>query len=242
MASPRTARPSWSERLRAARRRKRLSVQALAKLTGVPETTITKLESGLPGIPGTSLVEALHTIALALDLDRVAIDAILLSMNADPGVQPASESTAGGPISTTGEEEFARRLIACLEESPVEDGYAHAAEALIQTALEIDPPAAARSIEGAYRRTATTRPALAADLIRCIGGLAPSLTEPWRWILASRALAHPGVAVRDAAAGALEHWGGEEALRLLREHVGGEQVPWLAAYMQRVIADLDGAA
>jgi len=153
-----------------------------------------------------------------------------------PEIAPTAPASARASFDAAA---FIGDLLAAFAEHPVEDGFGHGAEVMMRTALARNPAAAARAIECAYNQTAADRAGVAADLIRCVGALAPSSAEAWSWPLIERALAHADVAVRDAAAGVLEHSGGERSLRLLRTHVEHEQVAWLAAYIRGIIADLE---
>jgi hypothetical protein len=54
------------------------------------------------------------------------------------------------------------------------------------------------------------------------------------------ALRHKDAEVREAAIRALEKWGGDEALRILRQHRDAEE--WLNDYVRQGTLDLSGDA
>jgi hypothetical protein len=146
--------------------------------------------------------------------------------------------TAVASSTETDQDQFVEQLVHLIGDIPVEDGIKHPAEDLMTVELRRRGPAAGTWIRAAYDRNAATRPGIAADILRCIRGLGPVTAMPWGLPLVERGLAHDDVEVRDAAASVLEHWGGDDALRLLRRQASREKVPWLAAYMHGVIDDL----
>ncbi len=73
--------------LKEARRNKGLSQRALSQKTGVPQSHISKIESGAVDLRLTSLIE----LARALDLDLV-----LVPRHALPAVQSIVRTRAGG--------------------------------------------------------------------------------------------------------------------------------------------------
>ncbi len=136
-------------------------------------------------------------------------------------------------------EAFRRRLIASLQEEPIEDGIAHAAERLIRVAFIGDPGRARGLLTQTLSTLLPDRPAISASLLRCVGRLEFSTVDGWGLDLASDALDHPEAEVREAAVRCLESWGGPDALALLHGH--HESEGWLHSYIQQVILDLSGA-
>lgn len=124
-----------------------------------------------------------------------------------------------------------------LELEPVEDGFSHPLEQRLKDELANNPASAPAAIQQLFFEW-HERPAWAAVLLRCLGRCDSSLVGQWGLNLASAALSHRDVEVRDAAVSALELWGGTEAQRALQARLAQEQVPWLARYIQQVLADL----
>ena len=123
------------------------------------------------------------------------------------------------------------RVLDSIVAEPVEDGYRHSAEEILEQAINSDADSAATWIRLLIldRR----KPALAAAVLRCLGRLDNPLTEEWRASLVEAALASPDVEVRDAAAQAAELWNDERSYEVLRQH--NETEPWLRAYIEEVL-------
>jgi DNA-binding XRE family transcriptional regulator len=62
------------QRLRAARRRRRLTQAVLAARVGVSKQTIAKLEAGNPATSLATALRMLHVLGLARDIDLLAAD------------------------------------------------------------------------------------------------------------------------------------------------------------------------
>ena len=62
------------ERLRAARRRRRLTQAVVAARVGVTKQTLAKLESGNPSTSLATMLRYLQVLGLAQDIDRLASD------------------------------------------------------------------------------------------------------------------------------------------------------------------------
>ncbi len=135
------------------------------------------------------------------------------------------------------QEQFNRTILRLLELEPIEDGYSHPAERIIEDALKRYKQAALTWIQSIYLKN-IKRPAIAAGILRCIGSLKRTLAEPWGNVMAINGLSHPDMEVREAAVRALEMWGGRESLEILKIYIDIEQIPWLKSYIKQVIDDL----
>jgi hypothetical protein len=125
-----------------------------------------------------------------------------------------------------------REIVAAIVAEPVEDGMTHPAERLIATFAQRHGSGEVRGIvcELEKRR-------LAADFLRLLGRAAP-LDAAARSEILRDALQSSDLEVRDAAIQAAESWNDRALAEILRSH--REQVPWLADYLRRVAADLEG--
>ena len=130
--------------------------------------------------------------------------------------------------------ELHKAVIAAFETEPLEDGYCHPAEHLIERAInEIGDEALSLLYSMVLEQS---RHALGASILRCLGRLSISGREDWRTSIVSEALKSRQVELRDAAIQAAEQWGGTLVIEALKKHP--EPVPWLRDYMERVIYDL----
>jgi len=154
------------------------------------------------------------------------------------GIGTGSSATVDTPVTQASVEAFTEAVVDTLEEEPIEDGVHHPAEALMERALRQGEWSAADAIQSLYNGNTDRRPILAAGLLRCLGRLRVALVEPWGPWLATGALQHHNVVIRTAGVRALEMWGGDDAVRSLRERYPKEIVQWLARYMQKVVEDL----
>lgn len=84
------------ERLRLARKRRRLSNAEVAQRAGVSRTTVYKVEAGDPGATLGSYVRVLAVLGLEADLGALAVDDNAGSKLQAPGLeqQPATECPA----------------------------------------------------------------------------------------------------------------------------------------------------
>lgn len=128
---------------------------------------------------------------------------------------------------------FEEQLQGMFIAEPIEDGVTHPAQNLIEKALEEDEPLVSEWIRAFVD---TQRPSFAAAALKCAGRLLSPGSEQWRMSLVEQALKHEDPEVRDAAVQALESWGGERAVEILKKH--HEPRPWLRDYIDRVIRDL----
>jgi hypothetical protein len=167
------------------------------------------------------------------DESKVAAPTALLVPQAHaPGERHAT------PLPEIDEGQFRRILLHSFADEPLEDGVRHPGEVVLRQALTAIPDAAPQWTARLYHETESTRPALAADLLRCLGRLSPAVAGEMGWSLVREAIGHPAAEVREAAVRALEEWGGGEALALLRARLAVEPLGWLRRYITLVIADL----
>ena len=134
--------------------------------------------------------------------------------------------------------EIVHQLLSSLEAEPLEDGVGHPAEGLIEAAVcDVSTEIASRIYETLRGLALDPRhPAIAADVLRCLGRQELPGTRWWRADLICDALKSSHVEVRDGAAQAAEMWGDAGLGPVLRSH--SEPVPWLRSYIEDVIADL----
>lgn len=133
------------------------------------------------------------------------------------------------------QEQFEAKLATAFESDPLEDGKTHLAEQIIGKAL--------RSSEG-QRVLGWLRifsldveyPSFAASVLRCLGRQASPGTASWRAGLIRTGLNMENVEMRDAVVQAVESWGEQDLVDVLRTH--HEPEPWLREYIQNVIDDL----
>lgn len=123
-------------------------------------------------------------------------------------------------------------LCAAFEAEPFEAGIAHRAEQIIGKAL-----LSIRSLSW-LREFCTDKgnPSFAASVLCCLGRHSRPGTTQWRTGLIGAALAIDDVEIRDAAVQAVESWGGEDLLEILKSHQEPES--WMRDYIQAVIEDL----
>jgi hypothetical protein len=134
-------------------------------------------------------------------------------------------------------ESLRRDLQMLIESEPLEDGVSHPIEQRLKDELTNNPSGAPEMIQRLFDEW-SEQPSFAAVLLRCLGRLHPAIVGEWGLRLASKAISHQDVEVRDAAVSALELWGGNSAREALQKYVEQEPVSWLARYMKQVIADL----
>ncbi len=126
------------------------------------------------------------------------------------------------------------RLRMAFEDAPVEDGFCHSAESIIDETLLLADQKNALRVLGSLA-TDDGQPVLAASVLRCLGRRSPG-TPAWRAGVVRTALSLDDVEIRDAAVQAAESWGGAEIREILRGHT--EEVPWLCTYIHDVVEDL----
>jgi hypothetical protein len=119
------------------------------------------------------------------------------------------------------------------EDSPVEAGVSHPAEAAIQTA-------ATRFFselgDWIANRCPAWDPGFAASVLECMGRVDTPECRQIALQMTRYGLRSPHVVVRDAAIRTLEQLGGNDARELLRAH--SEPVGWLAVYAKQVVEEM----
>ena len=136
---------------------------------------------------------------------------------------------------------FRARLIAELNDKPIEDGIEHPAEYVIKEALRTNRGLCLAYVSRIIGEHAQSRPSTAASIIRCVGRLKSVQAGTWGVGIVEDALRDKDAEVREAGIRALEAWGGHAALRMLYHHLsyGCKEEPWLRDYVRQVIADLE---
>lgn len=121
------------------------------------------------------------------------------------------------------------------EAEPLEDGMKHAAEEIIEQAIQSGE---GQSVLGWLREFCldATQPSFAASVLRCLGRQVDLGTESWRASLVREGLAMIDIEIRDAAVQAAESWGESDLADVLESH--SEPVTWLHNYIRDVIDDL----
>lgn len=132
------------------------------------------------------------------------------------------------------EANYRSRLLGVLIDEEVEDGILHLAESILEEMLLRYPVTAPIWIQSVFTRTLAV-PGLATGLLKCISRLSYDSLGDVATSLVSSGLQHEDVAVREAAVGAVEHWGGEKLLEVLAGHQEGER--WMAGYIDQVLSD-----
>lgn len=186
--------------------------------------------------PGTSSTSASdwnisrHLFVAHVDKDvREFVRRYFMNLTAsDTDREPSEE------VSSDVEQRFEQELLHLLMEEPVEDGYSHPAELVLDETLKANRNGAlwVQTLFIEHHNN----PAIATGILKCIGRLRCDLVEPWGPIMARTGLLEPSLEIRDAAVTALELWGGSESLEVLKNHM--ESTPWLARYIKQVIEDL----
>jgi len=126
------------------------------------------------------------------------------------------------------------RIRALLEADPVEDGYTHPAEILLEEIVRDWGQAAGDWLISVISDRRWNR-SLAAGLLRLLSRQTP-LSEAWRLGVIRSALSSPDIELRDAGVQAAESWEDPDTVELLQKH--REPCTWLADYIERVIRDL----
>jgi len=144
-----------------------------------------------------------------------------------PRVHPADRAPLGSL------EVLRARLLASLEDEPLEDGMTHAAEELLREAILGHPEEAEQWLT---QIISSNGPTTQAGILQCLGRLHhPEVIQAAEEI-ASRAFSSPDVGVRESAIGVVEQWGTPSLIEALRRHQ--EATPWLSRYAEKVLRDL----
>ena len=136
------------------------------------------------------------------------------------------------------QDNFSRALLGSFEQEPIEDGYSHPSEKLMEAALMTHESIAENWIQPVYLKNIKSRPTISAGILRCMGRLNKNLTTKWGLIMVIVGLASPDVELREAAIITLETWGDNESLEILQTQVEREKENWLKNYIEQVITDL----
>ena len=126
------------------------------------------------------------------------------------------------------------QIKAALESAPLEDGYSHAAEILLEKAIRGSGDQAGDWLVGVLSSKDRNN-GFKAELLRLLSRLKP-FTSTWRVGVIKLGLSSSSVEIRDAAVQAAESWEEAGAIQLLQVHK--EPCDWLADYISRVIRDL----
>ncbi len=135
------------------------------------------------------------------------------------------------------QKELEKILFSLFENEPIEDGYSHPAEQIVEEVCKKYKAMAGALLQGIYLKN-VKRTAFIASLLRCIGRQRSEKVAPWGGVMAIAGLSHSEVEVRDAAIRALESWGGHESLWVLKVYAEIETVSWLKEYIEQVVRDL----
>ncbi len=126
------------------------------------------------------------------------------------------------------------QIKAALESAPLEDGYSHFAETLLEKAIRGYDDRAGDWLVGVLSSSHQNN-GFKAELLRLLSRLNP-FTSTWRVGVIRLGLSSLSVEIRDAAVQAAESWEEAGAIQLLQAHK--EPCDWLADYISRVIRDL----
>lgn len=152
----------------------------------------------------------------------------------------STQSSTGGVVITyssgRGEDmmKYVRHITEVIANEPVEDGYTHPAEKLLEKALNEYGNAMVEWIQS-FIYDYENR-AMAAALLECVARIPYTEIRTWATPLAKMALQDRNVQIRDAAVCALEMWGDSNSLEVLSAH--RENEPWLRDYIERVITEI----
>jgi len=130
---------------------------------------------------------------------------------------------------------FALSATSSIDQEPVEDGYEHPAEQILERALAEHPGDMIRWLQ--FLVSDEKNSSMVASVLKCVGRLNEGSCPQWGYDLARKALEHRDVEVRDAGAQMLELCETSEAASMLRSHE--ETVPWLRDYIRRVITEIE---
>ncbi len=184
----------------------------------------------------TALVTAVHSGSIDFDKDRLAETALVIAFHSG-----AAGPTADIPhLALIRREDiqknaFERRLFHLFALEPLDDGYAHPAEGLLEKALTSTPTSTQdwiRSIVANEEKPAS----VVAGIVHCLSRLERNVLDLWALDIGEIALAHSEVEVREAGVRVMETVGGPRAIEILRTHQ--EQVSWMRRYITQVTDNL----
>ncbi len=158
-------------------------------------------------------------------------------LGAEAEVRDVRGRTRSFPSRSASGRRLRERLAAVFEVEPVEDGYTHPAEEVIEKAVQ--SPSAQDVLDELEQIILDAHHLdLAVSVLRILGRIPKIGSLNWRVALVREALQRDSVALRDAAAQAAESWGDEAFIPVLEARVRGEQVPWLRQYLIDILHDL----
>ncbi len=200
-----------------------LDIDALAR---------TDQTSGASELAGTVLQEVFEvqryfSLAMSFPTFRTSLTAPFATSPAMPG--RASREEVDSPFF-----KIEKQIRAALEADPIEDGYLHPGEALLEMAIRDSGGETGNWLIGVLsgdRWSASFR----AGLLRLLSRQRP-LTEEWRLRVVKLGLLSSNIELRDAAVQAAESWEDAGVMQLLQSH--REPCTWLSDYISRVIQDL----
>ena len=139
------------------------------------------------------------------------------------------------PAQDVEEEQIADKLHAVFKADPLENGFDHPAETIIQAALEATRN---QHVLGWLRAFSLdiADPGFASSVLRCLGRLDLPGTSSWRISLVRDALVLDDVEIRDAAAQAADSWADRNLIDVLAAHE--EPEGWLRDYIRDIMSDL----
>lgn len=132
------------------------------------------------------------------------------------------------------EPQFAQHIKYLIDREPVENGFRHPAEKILDEAISDQEDNAILWIESILEQK---DPYLVASVIACLGRVAEKSHPVWAIDIVGKALEHSDVGVRDAAAQALESWETPQVLDLLTKHK--DKVSWLQEYISKIVTQLN---
>ncbi len=130
-----------------------------------------------------------------------------------------------------------RQLQNAFEHEPVEDGIDHAAEGIIQEALQTPNQQVALEWLRSFALD-TENPVFAASTLRCLGRVENLGAPSWRTELVRAGLMMDDIEMRDAAIQAAENWGDREMSEVLQAHTESNSL--LRRYVEDVLSELSG--
>lgn len=144
------------------------------------------------------------------------------------------ESVTQKPVSPALQQAL-QQIVASLTNEPVEDGYEHPGERLLEEALREHGRPLLNYLASRISDNGLASP-LAAGVLRLLGRL-EQLPSDWFVGIVQWALQSADIEIRDAAAQAIELREDPAAIAILKCHQ--EPCSWLADYMHRVLVDLE---
>jgi hypothetical protein len=155
--------------------------------------------------------------------------------NVPPEVLPDTRTIPDSAVDKSKRDDFVFRIMSAFDQETLEDGFSHPAEDIIRKALSGQHFQVTHWLQSTISQG--ENPCLAASILRCLGRIEEDNCTDWTYSLASSALKHSDVEVRDAAAQLLEMCGTSHAASLLKDH--DESVPWLKDYIHRVVKEIE---